>query len=160
MLRIPRSLARRAPSPFLRGTLGGRAYIHVEKRLEELGYTLPVPPKSQANYVQCNQVDNIVYVAGHLPVPAGGELMRGIVGKDYDLKEAQYAAKLVALNFISTLKHNLGDLDKVKKIVKVVGFVASTDDFTEHHLVINGFSDTMGEVFGKKGRHARSAVGL
>eukprot|EP00466_Bigelowiella_natans_P017900 jgi/Bigna1/54224/estExt_Genewise1Plus.C_300098 len=148
--------ALRAARPALRASVRG---IHVEKRLEELGYKLPTPPKSQANYVQCNQVGNIVYLAGHLPVPVNGEIVRGVVGKDLDIKEAQQAAHLCALNLISTLKAYLGDLDQVKKIVKVVGFVSSTGDFTEHHLVVNGFSDTMGEVFEEKGRHARSAVG-
>jgi len=121
---------------------------------------LPPPPKSQANYVQCNQVGDIVYVAGQLPMSVDGKLSTGIVGRDVTLEQAQDAAKLAALNFCSTLKNYLGDLDRVKKVVKVVGFVASDTSFTEHHLVINGFSNTMGEVFGPEvGPHARSAVG-
>jgi enamine deaminase RidA (YjgF/YER057c/UK114 family) len=101
----------------------------------------------------------LVYV-GHLPQPAGGKpLITGKVGKDLTTQQGQDAAKIVALNILSSLKDYLGDLDRVKKIVKLVGFVNCVDGFTEQPMVINGCSNLLGEVFGEKGTHARSAVG-
>eukprot|EP00607_Mallomonas_marina_P006867 CAMPEP_0182428856 /NCGR_PEP_ID=MMETSP1167-20130531/24230_1 /TAXON_ID=2988 /ORGANISM="Mallomonas Sp, Strain CCMP3275" /LENGTH=122 /DNA_ID=CAMNT_0024612029 /DNA_START=211 /DNA_END=579 /DNA_ORIENTATION=- len=101
----------------------------------------------------------MAYTSGHLPQPAGGKMIIGKVGDNVTPEEAKEAAKFVGLNLISTLKHNLGDLDKVKRIIKLVGFVNCTDDFTQQPVVVNGCSDLMVEVFGEKGRHARSAVG-
>lgn len=98
--------------------------------------------------------------AGHLPQPAGDKpLITGKVGRDLTTEEANEAAKIVGLNIIATLKNHLGDLDRVKRIVKLVGFVNCVDDYKEQPLVINGCSNLLGEVFGDKGTHARSAVG-
>ena len=97
--------------------------------------------------------------AGHLPQPAGGELITGKVGQDLDVDAAYDAARHCGLNILSTLKHELGDLDRVKRVVKLVGFVNCTDGFAQQPQVVNGCSDLMGEVFGEKGVHARSAVG-
>lgn len=103
---------------------------------------------------------NLLFTAGHLPQPAGGgPLVTGKVGKDLTVEQGYEAAKLVALNLIATLKQQLGDLDKVERVVKLVGFVNCTDGFTQQPQVVNGASDLLAEVFGEKGKHARSAVG-
>lgn len=112
------------------------------------------------NYVQVVRSGNQLFLAGHLPQPAGGgALVTGKVGKDLTVEQGYEAAKLVALNLIATLKRELGDLDKVERIVKLVGFVNCTDGFAQQPQVVNGASDTLAEVFGDKGKHARSAVG-
>ena len=137
-----------------------KRFIHVEERLAKLGHTLPTPPKPAANYIPCVRTGNLLYLAGHLPFNAQGSLVVGRLGENKSLEEGREAAKLAALGIISTLKSNLGDLDKVRRIVKIQGFVNSTGDFTSHHLVINGCSDLLGEVFGDPvGVHARSAIG-
>ncbi len=134
--------------------------VHVERRLQELGYTLPKVPEPQGVYVPVTRSGNLLFLAGHLPQPVDGSpMITGKVGLDLTQEEGQEAAKIVALNAIATLKSHLGDLDKVKRIVKVVGFVNSTPDFTAQPFVINGFSNVMGEVFGEAGVHSRSAVG-
>lgn len=101
----------------------------------------------------------MLYLAGHIPLDENGTLVVGRLGENISLEEGKLAAKLVGLGLISTLKNNLGDLDKVKKIVKITGFVNSTSDFSSHHLVMNGCSDLMGEVFQEAGVHSRSAIG-
>jgi len=112
------------------------------------------------NYVQVVRSGNQLFLAGHLPQPAGGgALVTGKVGKDLTVEQGYEAAKLVALNLIATLKRELGDLDKVERIVKLVGFVNCTDGFAQQPQVVNGASDLLAEVFGEKGKHARSAVG-
>jgi len=116
-----------------------------------------VPKGNFVNYVVVNETT--VYLSGHLPQPADGALLTGKVGKDLDVDAAKEAAKIVALNLCATLKKNLGDLDKVKRIVKLVGFVNCVDGFSQQPAVVNGASDFFVQVFGAKGAHARSAVG-
>lgn len=105
------------------------------------------------------RVGNILHLAGHIPARENGELIKGKLGSTLTVEEGYQSAKCCAINILSTLKGELGTLDNVKRIVKVVGFVACTDDFEMQPAVINGASDFFGEVFGEKGRHARSAVG-
>jgi enamine deaminase RidA (YjgF/YER057c/UK114 family) len=132
----------------------------IEARLAELGYVLPVAAKPAANYVMCRRVGNLVYTAGHLPQPAAGGLVTGKVGSELTTEEAYDAARVVGLNILATLKHELdGDLDRVKQFVKVMAFVNCVDGFSNQPKVVNGCSDMLGAVFGDKGRHARSAVG-
>lgn len=100
-----------------------------------------------------------LYLAGHLPKGEDDALITGKVGKDLSAAQANKAAERVALSLIATLKHELGDLERVDQIVKLVGFVNCVDSFAEQPSVINGASDLLGKVFGDKGRHARSAVG-
>mmetsp|Transcript_15588 Transcript_15588/g.29404 ORF Transcript_15588/g.29404 Transcript_15588/m.29404 type:complete len:186 (+) Transcript_15588:133-690(+) len=138
--------------------------IHIEKRIEELGITLPVPPKPKANYnITCHASGNMLYISGHLPIIADGKLCTGRVGPESGgrtIKEGYDAARHCGLNIISTLKNELGDLDRVAQVVKVFGIVNSTTDFKEHHLVMDGCSDVFIEVFGTPvGYHARSAIG-
>ncbi|CAJ1955729.1 unnamed protein product [Cylindrotheca closterium] len=144
------------------GPPSARRWVHVEKRLEELGITLPTPSSPRANYNSvCHASGNMMYISGHLPFRPDGTLITGRIGENGLDKEHGYeAARNAALNIISTLKQELGDLDRVEKIVKVFGIVQSTGDFKEQHLVMDGCSDVIMEVFGKEaGYHARSAIG-
>lgn len=144
----------------LRASAGLRA-IHIEKKMESLNLKMPQPAVPKGNFVNYVLLDkNTVFLSGHLPQPAEGAMLSGKVGKDLTTEEAYQAAKLCGLNLCATLKHNLGDLDKVKRIVKLTGFVNCIDGYTQQPAVINGCSDLMVEIFGpEKGAHARSAVG-
>ncbi|RLN58151.1 hypothetical protein BBJ29_005986 [Phytophthora kernoviae] len=133
--------------------------VHIERKLEELGYVLPEVASPKGNYRTSVRSGNTIYMAGHLPQPAGGELITGKVGKDLTPEEAYDAAHYVSLSIMATLKQEVGDLDKIKRVVKLVGFVNCVDGFAGQPAVINGASDTFGKVFGDKGVHARSAVG-
>ncbi|HEX4876483.1 MAG TPA: RidA family protein [Chitinophagaceae bacterium] len=131
-----------------------------EARLKELKIDLPVPSKPIANYVHVVKTGNLLFLAGKGPSDAGGKYITGKVGKDLTIEEGQQAARLTAINQLAVLKNELGDLNKVKRIVKVLGMVNCEADFKDHPKVINGFSDIMVAVFGEKGKHARSAVGM
>ncbi|ETP49338.1 hypothetical protein F442_05119 [Phytophthora nicotianae P10297] len=133
--------------------------VHIERKIEELGYTLPAVAEHKGNYRTSVRSGNTIYMAGHLPQPAGGDLILGKVGKDLTPEQGYEAAHYVALSLMATLKQEVGDLDKIKRVVKLVGFVNCVDGFTQQPAVINGASDTIGKVFGDKGIHARSAVG-
>ncbi|NVK33215.1 MAG: RidA family protein [Rhodobacteraceae bacterium] len=130
----------------------------IEKRLEELGVTLPTAPAPAANYVPYVVTGNQLFISGQLPMTSEGLEFVGKVGETYTADEANEAAKLCAINLLSQAKAATGDLSKIKRLVKLVGFVNSTPDFTEQPKVINGASDFMVEVLGENGRHARSAV--
>ena len=129
-----------------------------EARLKERQIVLPPPPKPVANYVGSVRVGNLLFVAGHGPGPQGQG--KGKVGKDVTLQEGYQFAREAGLNLLATTREALGSLDKVKRIVKVLGMVNSAPGFGDQPKVINGFSDLMIEVFGDAGKHARSAVGL
>jgi enamine deaminase RidA (YjgF/YER057c/UK114 family) len=125
--------------------------IDFDKKLKELNIELFTPGKPIAN---------LLFVAGHGPTKADGSNTIGKVGKDLTTEQGYEAARQTAISLLSTLKAELGDLNKVKRIVKVLGMVNCTETFTDQPKVINGFSDTMVAVFGEKGKHARSAVGM
>jgi len=131
-----------------------------EARLAELGITLPPPATPVANYVNGVRTGNLVFLAGKGPRRADGTEIRGKLGADVSLEEGYEAARLTAINQLAVLKDMLGNLDRVVRIVKVLGMVNSHPDFVEQPAVINGFSDLMVEVFGERGRHARAAVGM
>jgi enamine deaminase RidA (YjgF/YER057c/UK114 family) len=132
----------------------------IDKRLAELGITLPVPAKPVANYVGWVRTGNLVYTAGQVPLKDGKIEYQGKLGKDYTVEQGAQAARICAINVIAQLKDAVGgDLDRIKRIVKVVGFVNGVPDFVDHPKVINGASDLIVEIFGDKGKHARSAVG-
>mmetsp|Transcript_23174 Transcript_23174/g.33983 ORF Transcript_23174/g.33983 Transcript_23174/m.33983 type:complete len:172 (-) Transcript_23174:100-615(-) len=138
----------------------GIRQLHVEKNLDKLGIVLPKPNDPKGNYLSFVRSGNMLFLAGHLPQSPDGTLVTGKVGKDITVQEGYDAARTIALNLISTMKFATGDLDKVKRVVKLVGFVNCNEDFTQQPSVINGCSDMMVEVFGPEvGRHARSAVG-
>jgi enamine deaminase RidA (YjgF/YER057c/UK114 family) len=132
----------------------------VEDRLREQGLEIPAPPRPVANYVGAVQVGNLVFLSGHGPTRAGQLIYRGKLGADFDVETGYQAAQLVGLNLLSTLKATIGDLNRVKRIVKLLGMVNCVPDFAQQPEVINGCSDLLVQAFGERGRHARSAVGM
>ncbi|MEU2516382.1 RidA family protein [Streptomyces syringium] len=132
----------------------------VEKRLAELGLTLPdvVPPL--AAYQPAVRTGNYIYTAGQLPMVKGSVPATGKVGAEVSAEQAKELAAVCALNALAAVKSVVGDLDKIVRVVKVVGFIASAPDFTAQPGVLNGASELLGEVLGDKGVHARSAVGV
>ncbi len=135
--------------------------MSAEDRVTELGLDLSHPPKPIANYVPAVQVGNIVYLSGHGPLRPDGSLLPGKVGADMSIEEAYDAARIVGIGLLASLKVQIGSLDRVKRVVKTLGMVNATPDFTDHPLVINGTSDLFREVFGDTdGVGARSAVGM
>lgn len=135
--------------------------MKTEARLDELGIELPSPQAPAANYVPAVRTGNLLYLAGVGPAKRDdGSSPIGKVGAELTLEEGYEAARLVCLNIISRLKAELGDLDRVVRVVKLLGMVNATEDFGEHPAVINGCSDLFVEVFGERGKHARSAVGM
>ena len=132
-----------------------------EARLKERNITLPSPPKPLANYVGAVRSGQLLFVAGHGPFAQDGTMARGKLGRELSIEQGYAVARNVGLNLLATVRTNLGSLDKVKRIVKVLGMVASAEGFGDQPKVINGFSDLMVEVFGEAiGKHARSADGL
>lgn len=137
--------------------------MHAERKLEALGLSLPPIPQPAANYVPLVRTGNLLFVSGHGPgVVTDGKLsfIQGKLGKDLDVEQGYDAARQVMLNVLQSVKQELGDLDKVKRVVKLLGFVNCTPDFPDQPKVINGASDLLVELFGERGRHARSAVGM
>ena len=133
----------------------------IEARLKELGIDLPDTPAPVANYVPGVRTGNLIYLSGIGPAErADGTSPVGKVGKDLTAEQGYEAARLTGLNIISRMKGETGDLDKVKRVVKMLGMVNSDPSFNRQPAVINGCSDLLVEVFGEKGRHARSAVGM
>ena len=134
--------------------------MSVEERLRELGIELPEPPPPVGNYLGAVTVGNLVFLSGHGPRSASGEYSSGKVGGELTPEQGQEEARQVGLNMLATLRAEIGDLDRVRRVVKVLGMVNAAPDFRNHPKVIDGFSDLMVEVFGEKGRGARSAVGM
>ena len=132
----------------------------IESKIEEMGITLKEPSPPVANYVNAVRTGNLVFMAGKGPTRADGTRVTGKVGTDLSIEEGYEAATLVAEAQLSALKAEIGDLNKVVRIVKVLGMVNCTADFENQPEVINGFSDTMVEIFGERGKHARAAVGM
>ncbi len=131
----------------------------IEERLEELGIELPVVSAPVANYVPAMRVDNLLFVAGQVPRDGEGAMITGKVGETMGAEEAYGAARVCGLAALAAARAALGDLDKVARVVRVMGLVNATPDFAQQPTVINGFSDLMVEVFGEIGRHARVAYG-
>lgn len=133
----------------------------VDEKIKELGLQLPAVTKPAANYVKYVRTGNLIFLAGHIPTKTDGTNITGKVGKDLSIERGYEAAAIAALNLIATLKDALGgDLTKVKRIVKVNGYVNCLPDFTEQPKVINGCSDLLVNIFGDKGKHARAAMGM
>ncbi|MDA1777707.1 MULTISPECIES: RidA family protein [unclassified Bacillus cereus group] len=126
-----------------------------EDKLSELGITLPAIRPAVGNYVSCVRVGNLLFTAGQ-----GVDKYHGKLGKDISIDEGYKAARQSMLNLLSVVRNELGDLNKVKRIVKILGFVNSTEDFINQPKVMNGASDVLVDIFGEKGKHARSAVGM
>ena len=133
----------------------------IESRLEHLGISLPAEPVPIANYVPGVRTGNLLYLSGLGPASrADGTTPSGKVGRDLTTEEGYEASRLTGINILARMKGELGDLDRVRRVVKLLGMVNSAPDFNQQPDVVNGCSDLLVEVFGEKGRHARSAVGM
>jgi enamine deaminase RidA (YjgF/YER057c/UK114 family) len=133
----------------------------IEGRLKELGIVLPQAAAPAANYVPYVISGNLLYLSGQLPMENGKIAVTGHLGKNVDVAGGQRAAELCAINILAQAKAALGgDLGRIKRLIKLNGFVASTPDFVEQHLVINGASNLLANVLGEAGKHARAAVGM
>ncbi|ATC64611.1 hypothetical protein CMV30_11950 [Nibricoccus aquaticus] len=131
-----------------------------EENLAKLGLTLPATSAPVANYVSAVRSGSLLFLSGHLPRDGAGKVITGKIGRDLDEAAGANASRQTALALLATLKTELGSLDRVKRIVRVGGFVNCTDDFTRQPAVINGCSDLLVAVFGDSGRHTRAAIGV
>ncbi len=134
--------------------------VDIDARLKELKIELVEPSVPTANFVKTVRVGNLVYTSGHGPDRAEGGPLTGRVGGDLSLEQGQEAARLTGIALLSSLKKEIGDLSKIKRVVKVLGMVQCTPEFKDQPKVMNAFSDMMVDIFGEKGKHARSAVGM
>lgn len=134
--------------------------MSAEVKIIELGIDLSGPPKPIGNYVEAVTVGNLIFLSGHGPAGRDGVRARGKLGDDMSIDEGYQAARSVGMQLLRTLKAEIGDLDRVERVVKLLSMVNSTPDFPDPPKVANGCSDLLIEVFGEAGRHARSAVGL
>ena len=132
--------------------------VSVEQRVRELGLELPAVPSPAANYVNAVRTGNLVFTSGTVPAMADGQVPTGKVGADVTTEQAAEHARLAGLNLLAIVRHELGDLDRVRRVVKLLGMVNAVPDFREQSKVINACSDLFVEVFGEQ--HARSAVGV
>ena len=132
----------------------------IELKLKELKLQIPDVPKPVAAYIPAKQTGNLVFTAGQLPMVNGELISKGLLGQDVDIDEANKAARVCTLNALAAIKGVIGDLDRIKQIVRVVGYVASVPTFTQQPAVVNGASELLLEIFGENGKHARSAVGM
>lgn len=132
----------------------------IEDRLASLGITLPSPPAPAGSYVPVVVSQSLAFVAGQIPSEGGQVKFRGKVGRDVTVEAGQQAARLCTINALAQLKAALGSLDRVRRVVKVAGFVNCDPSFAEHPKVVNGASDLLLQVFGENGKHARAAVGV
>ncbi len=135
--------------------------MSAEQRIKELGIDLSQPSSPIANYIPAVIVGKLMFLSGHGPRRgASSDMVTGKLGRDLTIEEGYDAARLVGIQLLASIKSEIGDLDQVKRCVKVLGMVNGTPDFADQPAVINGFSDLMVEVFGDDGKHARSAVGM
>ena len=133
--------------------------MQIENRLKEMGIELPPAATPVANYVPAVRSGNLVFLSGHGPRDEQGNMITGKVGADLTVEQGYQAARRIAIGLLGSLKSVIGELDKVKRIVKLLGLVNCTPEFGDQPKVINGASDFFVEVFGDKGKHARSAIG-
>ena len=131
-----------------------------EDKLKELGIDLPHAPKPLGSYVPCTQTGNLVFLSGMLPITNGRLIRTGRVGENITVDEAKEDALKTVINALAVLRAHTGSLDKVRRCVKIVGYIASAPDFTEQPAVLNAASDFLFELFGEAGRHSRVAVGV
>ena len=134
--------------------------MKAEEKLKEIGLELPPAVQPVANYVTAVRTGNLVFLSGQGPLREDGTLITGKIGSDLTQEEGYDAARRVGLGLLASLKSEIGDLDKVRRVVKLLGMVNCTPDFVDQPKVINGASDLLVDVFGDKGKHARSAVGM
>ncbi len=132
----------------------------IEQQINRLGIDLPDVPKPVAAYIPAKQTGNLVFTAGQLPMVNGELISKGLLGQDVEIDEANKAARICTLNALAAIKGVIGNLDRIKQVVRVVGYVASVPTFTQQPAVVNGASELLLEIFGENGKHARSAVGM
>ncbi len=132
----------------------------IEARLKSLGIELPPVPAPAANYIPTVITGKLVFVSGQVPMTPDGVKFVGKIGREFSIEDGQKAARICAINILANLKGALGDLEKVRRIVKVTGFVNAVADFNEPQKVVNGASDLLTEVLGERGKHSRSAIGV
>ena len=132
----------------------------IEDKIKELGFNLPGAPKPVAAYIPAHRVNNLIFTAGQIPSIAGELMFKGKIDKELNLVEGQRAAEICVLNCLAAVKGILGDLDSIERIVKLTVFVNSSEGFTDQPKVANGASELLIKIFGEKGKHARSAVGV
>ena len=133
--------------------------MNVTEKLSELNIQLPAAPDPVGAYVAFKKVGNMLFISGQLPIGPDGKMIKGKIGKELTLEDGQKASKLCVINILAQAKKAMnGDLDKIKNCIKITGFVNSSDDFRDQPKVINPASETLSEVFGTKGKHARAAV--
>ena len=131
----------------------------IEGKIKDLGIELPVPPTPAGSYIPVVKTGNLLFISGQIPMESGKVVFTGKVS-DENLEVAQKSARMCAINILAQIKREIGDLDKVTKIVRLSGFVNSSPEFTQHPKVINAASDLIFEIFGDKGKHSRIAVGV
>ena len=131
----------------------------IEEKIKELGIELPTPPTPAGSYIPITKTGNLLFISGQIPMENGKVVFSGKVS-DNNLDVAQKSARMCAINILAQIKREVGDLDKVSKIVRLSGFVNSSPEFTQHPKVINAASDLIFEIFGDKGKHSRIAVGV
>ena len=134
--------------------------MKIEEKLKTIGIELPSPPTPLANYVPAVKTGNLVFLSGHGPLKNDGTMIVGKVGAELSAEEGYQAARRVAIALLASLKNEIGDLDRVQRVVKLLGMVNCPPEFKDHPKIVNGASDLLVEVFGDKGKHARSAVGM
>ena len=135
--------------------------MKIEQKILDLGIQLPDTPKPKAKYIPTKQTGNLLFVSGQLPTNQQGELLyKGKLGQELTLEQGQECARACIINMLAAVKGHIGDLDKVKSIVKLQAFVASKTGFDQQHLVTNGASELLGQIFEEQGTHARTAVGI
>lgn len=135
--------------------------MQIEQKIAAMGVQLVAPSAPLANFVQTQRTGNLLFVAGHLPrQPNGNVLFPGKVGRDVTVEQGYDAARLAAINCLASIKDAIGDLDRVKQILKLLVMVNADPEFDRHFVVANGASDLLVELYGESGRHARSAVGM
>ena len=132
----------------------------IEENLKKNLLSIPNPQVPVGNYVAYNQTGNLIFISGQLPIDEKGEMIKGKIGRDLNIEQGKQAAKLCILNAIGHLKKHVGDLNIVKKCVKINGYINSTEDFYEHPALLNSASDILVQIFGDKGMHARAVVGV
>jgi enamine deaminase RidA (YjgF/YER057c/UK114 family) len=132
----------------------------VEEKILELGLELPKISTPIASYIPAKKVGNLVFTSGQLPMVNGELTITGFLGKEVSIEDANRAAQVCTLNALAAVKGVIGDLDQIKSIIRVVGYVASTPEFTKQPAVVNGASDLLLQIFGDEGKHARSAIGV
>jgi enamine deaminase RidA (YjgF/YER057c/UK114 family) len=134
--------------------------MSIDRRLAELGITLPAPAAPVASYVPTVEAGGLLYISGQVSFGEDGQLIKGRLGEDLDLEAGTAAARRCGINLLAQMKAALGSLDRVERVVKLGAFISSAADFTDQPKVANGASELMQDVFGEAGRHARSAVGV